>query len=258
MPETWLNGECFYTWQSLTLCSAFSESPILGEGNGASSRLMGQKHPMPEAVVPHFRNTRNISRLPCEPMVKVIDSPFDGRSQYEQVITGEVARQHPCIVFLDPETGLEPNGRPGFEHVLDSELEYAWSKMVAGDVLAKCQHQTNRNGQPWIEPRRRQSEKALKLPRGSAKVAVGSDVAGARDVDLLLPQTRTLNMTIPGFPDQSRKEGRFNVPLLCATAAIPGGWSFLASTALRSRLSICSTLLNPTTPTGFKRKMIRC
>ena len=56
------------------------------------------------------------------------------------------------------------------------------NEMVAGDVLAFYQHQTNRNGQPWIEPKRIQFEKAMKLPRGGAKVAVGIEIAGARDV----------------------------------------------------------------------------
>lgn len=142
----------------------------------------GQKHAIPEPVINHFRNVRNILKLPCELEIEVLDSPFEDRGQYEQVITNEVARQHPCVVFLDPDTGLEPDGRPGFEHVLDSELEYVWNKMVAGDVLAFYQHQTNRNGQPWIEPKRIQFEKVLKLPRGSTKVAVGSEIAGARDV----------------------------------------------------------------------------
>jgi len=142
----------------------------------------GQKHPIPKPVVNHFRNVRNILKMPCEPRVEVIDSSFKDRGQYEQVIINEVARQHPCIVFLDPDTGLEPDSGPKPEHVLASELEHIWNNMVTGDVLAFYQHQTNRNGQPWIEPKRKQFEKALKLAGGSVKVAVGSEITGARDV----------------------------------------------------------------------------
>ena len=142
----------------------------------------GRKHTIPEPVVNHFRNVCNILEMPCEPRVEVIDSPFQDRDRYRQVIIDEVARQHPCIVFLDPDTGLEPDRRPGLEHVLASEVEHIWNNMVTGDVLAFYQHQTNRNGRPWIEPKRKQFEKALKLARGSVKVAVGSEIAGARDV----------------------------------------------------------------------------
>ena len=145
-------------------------------------KIDGQKHHIPDPVINHFRNMRNIVLLPCEPKIEVLDSLFEDRGQYKQAVTDAVARQHPCIVFLDPDTGLEPDGRPGFEHVLDSELEYIWNKMSVGDVLVFYQHQTNRNGQPWIEPKRNQFEKALKLPSGSAKVAVGSEIAGASDV----------------------------------------------------------------------------
>jgi len=142
----------------------------------------GQQYPIPEPVINHFRNVLNILKLPCEPRIEVLNSPFEDRGQYKQVIINKVAHQHPCIVFLDPDTGLEPDSRAGFEHVLDSELEYVWDKMVVGDVLAFYQHQTNRNSQPWIEPKRKQFEKALKAERNSAKVAVGSEIAGARDV----------------------------------------------------------------------------
>lgn len=142
----------------------------------------GRKHHIPEPVINHFRNVRNILKMPCEARVEVIDSPFEDRGQYKQVIIDAVARQHPSIVFLDPDTGLEPNGRPGLEHVLNSELEHIWNNMVTGDVLAFYQHQTNRNGQPWIEPKRKQFEKALKLARGRVKVARGSEIAGTRDV----------------------------------------------------------------------------
>ena len=142
----------------------------------------GQKYDIPESVINHFRNVRNILELPCEFEIEIIDSPFENRSQYLQVIADKIVHQHPCIVFLDPDTGLEPVGRPGFEHVLNNELEYIWEKMIIGDVLAFYQHQTNRKGQPWIEPKRLQFEKALKLASGIVKVAVGSEIAGAGDV----------------------------------------------------------------------------
>ena len=137
----------------------------------------GRKHDIQDPVINHFRDVHNILKLPCELRIEVIDSPFEDRIQYKQAVVDIIARQHPCIVFLDPDTGLEPAGRPGLEHVLDSELEYIWNKMAVGDVLVFYQHQTNRNGQPWIEPKRKQFEKALRLPSGSAKVATGSEIA---------------------------------------------------------------------------------
>jgi len=142
----------------------------------------GHMHDIPVSIINHFRNVHNILKLPSEFKIEIIDSPFENRSQYQQVIANEIVRQHPSIVFLDPDIGLEPIGRPGFEHVLNIELEYIWGKMIIGDVLAFYQHQTNRNNQSWIEPKRLQFEKALKLAPGSVKIAVGREIAGARDV----------------------------------------------------------------------------
>jgi hypothetical protein len=43
-----------------------------------------------------------------------------------------------------------------------------------------CQHQTNRNGTLWIEPKKAQLERALEIVQGSAKLARGARIA--RDV----------------------------------------------------------------------------
>jgi hypothetical protein len=42
------------------------------------------------------------------------------------------------------------------------------------------QHQTNRNGTPWIEPKKKQFERALGVQQGSAKLACALGIA--RDV----------------------------------------------------------------------------
>jgi hypothetical protein len=68
-------------------------------------------------------------------------------------------------VFLNPDTGLEPE-KPSFEHVLESEFSVIWRALDTGDVLVFYQHQTNRNGQPWIHPKKLQFESAIGLASG--------------------------------------------------------------------------------------------
>ena len=48
--------------------------------------------------------------------------------------------------------------------------------MRPGDVLVFYQHKTNRNRQPWIEPKRVQFEHALGLESGEAKLAWGPTI----------------------------------------------------------------------------------
>ena len=153
------------------------------------------EHPIPHSVIEHFRNVLNINNLSSKPRIEVLVSPFEDRDKYKRIITNAIAGQHPCIVFLDPDTGLQPPKSPaGLEHVLDSELKYIWGRMPVGDVLVFYQHRTNRNGQDWIEPKREQFEKALGLPCGSAKVAHGLKIA--RDVAFYYCRKESTSQTV--------------------------------------------------------------
>ena len=49
--------------------------------------------------------------------------------------------------------------------------------MKAGDVFAFYQHQTNRAGQPWIEPKRSQLADALVVSTEAIKIASGPAIA---------------------------------------------------------------------------------
>jgi hypothetical protein len=67
--------------------------------------------------------------------------------------------------------------------VFEQELQAIWASLAARDLLALYQHQTNRKGTPWLEPKREQFERALSLSRGSARVAKAPAIA--RDVALI-------------------------------------------------------------------------
>ena len=148
----------------------------------APLEIEGRERPIPEAGLRHFRDVRNIRNLSADPRIDVLETPFVDRRKYSEAVLEAIARRHEaeaCVVFLDPDTGLEPR-TAGFEHVLASELTEIWQHMLPGDVLVFYQHQTNRNATPWIQPKREQFEKALGLSPGTAKVATG--MAIARDV----------------------------------------------------------------------------
>ena len=146
-----------------------------------SLEINGTPQPMPEAVITHFRRVQNITALCRTPRIEVLASEFSDRSTYMTEVTAAVggARSNRSLVFLDPDTGLAP-GKPTLDHVLDTEVRDIWRAMPAGDVLVFYQHETNKAGKPWVQPKREQFEDALGLARGSAKVAWGPDVA--RDV----------------------------------------------------------------------------
>jgi len=113
--------------------------------------------------------------------VEVLADTFANRDEYHRLVVERIRSRPvtPGIVFLDPDTGLESRV-PSLDHVLDSELADLWTELKINDVLVFYQHQTNRNGQSWITPKRGQFERALGLPIGAAKLARSEQIA--RDV----------------------------------------------------------------------------
>lgn len=138
----------------------------------------GQAHDLPAEVVSHFRDLRTIGDISANVRVTVFDPIFEDRTTYLQTVLAVLpafARER-CIVFLDPDTGLEPQN-PGLEHVLDAEAKAIWDGMKKGDVFVFYQHQTNRAGQPWIEPKRNQLTNALGVQHDAIRVAHAPDIA---------------------------------------------------------------------------------
>ena len=140
----------------------------------------GQERDLQEDVVAHFRNLRTIEKISSKVQVTVFDFLFQDRKNYEDEVFALLAWKERCIVFLDPDTGLQPpdNGpkprKPKHEHVLASEATAVWTRMKPLDVLAFYQHQTNRNGQPWIKPKQCQLAKAIGVQVQEVKTAQAS------------------------------------------------------------------------------------
>jgi hypothetical protein len=141
----------------------------------------GQEVPLPAAVVRHFRRATNIVDIRSAATVEVFPDSFVSREAYQTALIDRIRKrlETPGIVFLDPDTGLESSD-PSLDHVLNREVAALWAELTAGDVLVLYQHQTNRNGQPWIEPKKEQFEQAIGVARGSTKVARSEQIA--RDV----------------------------------------------------------------------------
>ncbi len=133
-------------------------------------------------VLAHFRDIRKIAAIQSEIRVTVFDIPFNNRYDYIKNVLSFLRcfQNQTCVVFLDPDIGLEPFRNPNLDHVLNNEAKDIWDAIKSKDVYVFYQHQTNRAGRPWIEPKRKQLEDALELDRDSIEVAYGSDIA--RDV----------------------------------------------------------------------------
>lgn len=137
--------------------------------------------PMPDEVISHFRAIGRISGLTTHPKITVFDAVFENRDRnsYFNAVKNFIAsfNEERCIVFLDPDTGLEPKGKADKKHVLNSELKVIWDVLPNGWMLVFYQHQTNKNGKPWIKPKQKQFAKAIDVLESSVKIASGQKVA---------------------------------------------------------------------------------
>jgi len=124
----------------------------------------GQETELPSEVRAHLRDINNIAALRNDISVSVFDRVFDDREAYQKAAIQYLANlgSEPRLVFLDPDTGLEPSGRPELKHVLDAEADAIWSELKAREVFAFYQHKTNRAGKPWIEEKRIQLSRSGK------------------------------------------------------------------------------------------------
>ena len=86
--------------------------------------------------------------LSRHPRISVFDCFFSDRSSYVRTALDFVASfsQERCVLFLDPDTGLEPNGGGDTKHVLNTEAREFWDALPKGWLYVFYQHKLIRLG----------------------------------------------------------------------------------------------------------------
>jgi len=102
------------------------------------------EHPIPAEVWKHFADLAAIERL-SEALgveIRVYGEVFDPRKREEYIVgvlSAAGQRPRPRLLFLDPDTGIEPGSlKP--EHASSSEIARLWKALDLGEVLAVYQH----------------------------------------------------------------------------------------------------------------------
>jgi hypothetical protein len=147
-------------------------------------QIDGQDFEIPNPVIKHFRDCLSVRTMECNLNITALDRAFDNadhaRRDYTRAVVEAIhARVNgPGIVFLDPDTGLEPpTGKFGATHVRESEVSDIWSSLKRGDVLVLYQHETNRKGEDFIGPKRSQLANAIDVEIGRVKYAHAPEIA---------------------------------------------------------------------------------
>ena len=142
----------------------------------------GNQVDIPGAVWEHFRNVHAIQGLTERTGIAIhviADLYCQPRHAYYARIIRRLTQlqAHPMVVFLDPDTGIEP-GNASLNHVLEAEIGQIFEAMCVGDVLVFYQHA--RHTATWQNDTRAQFARAIKRVTGVQTVAcpsLASDVA---------------------------------------------------------------------------------
>jgi hypothetical protein len=140
----------------------------------------GQMVNIHDSVIQHFRNVEAIRNLRCPIPIEIVTEKFEDRNKYIESVISAIRKrsERPGIIFLDPDTGLEPcSGKFKHDHVRECELRQIWDSLSNRDILVFYQHETNRKGQDFIGPKKSQFASALELTEKSIKIAYAPTIA---------------------------------------------------------------------------------
>jgi len=137
----------------------------------------GDKIPIPEKVLKYFRDINLIKKL--DKRIKVLNQEFDHKDR--QKYTDDLCKilqgiQEKKIVFLDPDTGLEPREcGGGAEHIKRKEVKQIFGSLNSGDFLVFYQHKFRSS--KWNEIRLSELAKACGLSRSKIKTWKANEIA---------------------------------------------------------------------------------
>lgn len=145
--------------------------------------------PLPIEVWNHFSNLRHIERLGKATGLNIIvlDQYLEANKHPNYIHTivshlDEINKEIKGrkIIFLDPDTGIEPEESSGPEHVTKKDLELIWKNGLSqGDVLVVYQHADHTK--KWLFER---SKKMFSICEETpVKIILGKDIAA--DVAML-------------------------------------------------------------------------
>ena len=153
-------------------------------------RIGGCDPKMPREVTAFFRNINNIRSISVAGIeIEVFGDDFndDNREPYhDKVIELIKKEQSPAIIFLDPDTGLEPpSKRFNATHVKEKEVERIWNTpLPAGSHLVLYQHKIRKT--EWIQLKRSQLAECIKIDPANIKIGRCKELA--MDVVLFIVQ----------------------------------------------------------------------
>jgi hypothetical protein len=106
--------------------------------------FMDNSLPLPTKVWRFFRNIHDIKRLEStiKASIVVIGTEFNPKQRIAYISEVKIkisSAKRPIVLFLDPDTGLQPN-KCGPTHTATSDIQELWPLLTRGEWLVLYQH----------------------------------------------------------------------------------------------------------------------
>jgi hypothetical protein len=154
----------------------------LRESNWLPIQIDEKKSDLPREVLTHFRDIADIKRIENKDLnITIVDAPFKhkDRDEYTANLKRVIERiNENIILFLDPDTGLEPpKSRATEEHIKKEELNDIWASLKKDSFVVLYQHAPQYKRSEWIPIKKQEFTDCLKISETDASVGSSFDIA---------------------------------------------------------------------------------
>ena len=153
-------------------------------------KIDNQSYELPQELKDVFKNPTTLTKITTfdnwEIKIQPVFDRFNNKDRlgYHNKIIAIIERANqPYILFLDPDTGIQPK-KPDGRHITNNEIETLWDKISTGSVMIIYQHRPQRaKGKEWIITKKEQLAGILGLDR--KHISIGESEI-AKDVILFI------------------------------------------------------------------------
>jgi hypothetical protein len=149
---------------------------------GKTISFNGKSIALPDAVIKHFRDIKDITRLGRRAKLRIlvfgVEFSKAKRAAYHKRVLNRIKSMNQRkVVLLDPDTGLAPEICEA-EHVTEEEVWQIWESLSRKDkdILVFYQHNTHISG--WEESNREKLSKWCRVEQKRVKMWSAKEIAG--------------------------------------------------------------------------------
>jgi hypothetical protein len=187
-PEWYADKKDLVKWSVLTTLAKKNAikrivyAAYLGKTNWPQIQIDEKKSDLPCEILKHFRDITDIKRIENKDLnITIVDALFKHKDRDEYTANLKRAIEginENIILFIDPDTGLEPPKSKATEkHIKKEELSDIWTALKKDSFVVLYQHAPQYKRNKWITIKKQEFTGCLKINETDASIGSSFDIA---------------------------------------------------------------------------------